>query len=114
MHDVEEQRRLEEGADALLNLAGIATARLTNHYASSGSSSGGSSTQSTPLKRTFSDMDDLQSYNGFTGSSPAAMVSGYYGTVNQTYLTHSYSTPPKKHKSRMLKAKLKRKAAWLR
>lgn len=96
---MEEQRRLAEGADALLNLAGIATNR---DYSSSSSSA-----QSTPLKRTNSDPDVQQ--NGYT-NHPGQ----YYSAANQTYITHNYSTPPKKHKSRMLKAKLKRKASWLR
>lgn len=116
---LDEQRRLEEGADALLNLAGIATTR-DPYYTSSSCSSA----QSTPLKRTHSDIE-LHYPNGFTNGDShhlhsqqtvAAAASSYYSSAaaNQTYMTHSYSTPPKKHKSRMMKQKLKRKASWLR
>lgn len=45
--DEEEQKKIEEGADALLNLAGIRTTRSSNSVNDSGASSGGS----TPRKR---------------------------------------------------------------
>lgn len=45
--DEEEQKKIEEGADALLNLAGIRTTRSSNNVNDSGASSGGS----TPRKR---------------------------------------------------------------
>lgn len=91
-YENEEQRRLAEGADALLNLAGI-----TTNYSSS-------SNQSTPVKRPAPPDTEIQ--NTFN--------SNYYSLANQMSITHNYSTPPKKQKSRMLRAKLKKKASWLR
>lgn len=89
--DTEEQRRLAEGADALLNLAGIAT---NNYHCDT-------IIQSPSLKRLGS-----PEYN--------SVPNPYYSAANQTSITHNYSSPPKKHKSRTLKSKLKKKASWLR
>lgn len=89
----EEQRRLAEGADALLNLAGIAT---SNNYHCD------SIIRSPAVKRLGSPE--------FNSVPPHP----YYSAANQTNITHNYSSPPKKHKSRMLKSKQKKKASWLR
>lgn len=89
--DNEEQRRLAEGADALLNLAGIPT----NNYRCD------NTIRSPAVKRLGS--PELNS-----------LPHPYYSAANQTNITHSYTSPPKKHKSRMLKSKLKKKASWLR
>ncbi|XP_063695504.1 probable cyclin-dependent serine/threonine-protein kinase DDB_G0292550 isoform X2 [Culicoides brevitarsis] len=93
-YDIEEQRRLAEGADALLNLAGIAT---TNHCDTTNNTT--TTTRSPAVKRL---------------GSPEFNSHPYYSAANQTSITHNYSSPPKKHKSRMLKSKLKKKASWLR
>uniref|UniRef100_A0A336L7S2 CSON004604 protein n=1 Tax=Culicoides sonorensis TaxID=179676 RepID=A0A336L7S2_CULSO len=92
-YEMEEQRRLAEGADALLNLAGISTPNYNCDRP-----------RTTAVKRLGSPEFD----------SNMPTTHPYYSAANQTNITHNYSSPPKKHKSRMLKSKLKKKAAWLR